>query len=48
MDHTKVPLALVKRQKWDTYCKTIVGDCAYACAHTRFNLNELTTRLLLG
>lgn len=32
IDHTKGPLALVKRQKWHTYCKIIDKDCAYACA----------------
>ena len=32
MDHTKVSLELVKRQKKDTNYKTIENDCAYACA----------------
>lgn len=26
------PWLLVKRLKWDTYCKTNVDDCAYARA----------------
>ena len=29
---TKVPLALVTRQKWVTLCKTMNYGCAYACA----------------
>ena len=32
IDKTKVPLILVKTLKWDTYSKTIVNGCAYACA----------------
>lgn len=30
--YTKVPLALVKKLKWDTTFKTIDNGCAHVCA----------------
>ena len=33
-----MPLALVKKLKWDTFCKTIDNGNAYACTLHKFQL----------
>lgn len=44
-DYTKVPLALAKRLKWDTYCKSIADGCSNACAPHSVQLKQTPNRL---